>query len=167
MSSLSAEEEKAAAAYAAAAFVDSAACGDTDEIKKLLSAATIPPLSAATINALDKDGRSAFHYSCLNDDAPLLKILLAEPRVDVTLVAPRGETGLHMAALYCAQEALKLLFADGRCSLNAKNNFGETPMHLCASSGDKGAVKAARLLLEYGASMTETDKWGRGPINVR
>ena len=145
------------------AFVDAAACGDLDEVKHLLTDAG---LAASTINAIDKDGRSAFHYACLNDDAPLLRVLLADARVDVHLRSPRGDTGLHMAALYAAQEALKLLFADGRADVNAANGFRETPLHLCAGSGDKGAAAAAGLLLANGASMTLTDQWGRAPKTV-
>lgn len=145
------------------AFVDAAACGDLDEVKHLLEDAS---LEASAINAIDKDGRSAFHYGCLNDDAPLLRVLLADARVDVHLASPRGETGLHMASLYAAREALKLLFSDGRADVNAQNSFKETPLHLCAGSGDKGAAAAARLLLANGASMTLTDQWGRAPKTV-
>eukprot|EP00968_Pinguiococcus_pyrenoidosus_P010024 scaffold789_cov261-Pinguiococcus_pyrenoidosus.AAC.1 len=104
-------------------FVDAAACGDLDGVRELLLDAQ---LSEAAINAVDRDGRSAFHYACLNDDARLLAVLLAEPRVDVLLRSRRGDTGLHMAALYSSLEALKLLFQDGRSELSATNNYGET-----------------------------------------
>jgi ankyrin repeat protein len=146
-------------------FVDSAACGDMDGVINLLANKDYP---SAAINAVDKDGRTAFHYSCLNDDVPLLTVLLADDRVNVKQTSPKGDTALHMAALYAALEAMRLLFEDGRGNelLNAKNNFGETPLHLCAGSGDKGAAKAALLLLENGALMTVTDKWNRGPIDV-
>ncbi len=79
-----------------------------------------PSLSPLVINSTDRDGRSAFHYACLNDDAKLLTILLADPRVDVSLLSRNGETGLHMAALYSALEALALLHTDGRIDINAK-----------------------------------------------
>ena len=42
-------------------FVDAAACGDHAGVEELLQDKT---LAAATINALDKDGRTAFHYAC-------------------------------------------------------------------------------------------------------
>ena len=61
-------------------FVDTAACGDLDSIKEFLKD---PSFLADTINMIDKDGRSAFHYACLNDDVPLLTTLLADPRVNV------------------------------------------------------------------------------------
>jgi hypothetical protein len=147
-------------------FVDAAACGDLDGVQELLADAA---LAAAVINAVDKDGRSAFHYACLNDDVPLLTVLLAEPRVDKALTSPNGDTALHMAALYAALEALKLLFADATLAsalLGAQNKFGETALHLCAGSGDKGAHKAALLLLGAGASLACADKWGRGPLDV-
>ncbi|CAK9032854.1 Ankyrin repeat domain-containing protein 6 (Diversin), partial [Durusdinium trenchii] len=124
--------------------------------------------AAKVVNGIDKDGRSALHYACLNDDIPLLTVLLADDRVDVGLRTPKGDTCLHLGALYASLESLKRLFADPRGSklLNEQNQWGETPLHLCAGSGDKGAGKAAALLLEQGASMTIVDKWKRGPMDV-
>jgi len=146
-------------------FVDAAACGDLTGIKELLADATT---STAVINAIDKDGRSAFHYACLNDDVPLLTVLIADSRVDVELRTPKGDTCMHLAALYACLEAIRILFADPRTAklLNAKNQWGETPLHLCAGSGDKGASRAAQLLLDAGASVLETDKWSRGALDV-
>lgn len=71
-----------------------------------------------------------------------------------------------MASLYASLSAMSLLFQDSRTNINAQNKYGETPLHLCAGSGDKGATKAAKLLLEKGASLTILDKWGRGPKDV-
>lgn len=68
-------------------FVDASACGDTDAVIDFLSDASFP---ASSINYVDKDGRSSFHYACLNDDVPLLKILMADGRVDVLLTSPKG-----------------------------------------------------------------------------
>ena len=146
-------------------FVDAAACGDLDGVRELLADAS---LSAEVINAIDKDGRSAFHYACLNDDARLLTLLLAEPRVVASLRSPKGDTGVHMSALYAALEALGLLLADPRTAalVDAQNDFGETPLHLCAGSGDKGAAKAANLLLAAGAPLWAVDRWNRGPRDV-
>ena len=145
-------------------FVDAAACGDFDSVEALLADAGLP---RGLFNAVDKDGRSAFHYACLNDDTRLLRLLLADARVDVRLRSPRGDEGAHMAALYSSLEALKLLLAEsGRCDLSAVNNYGETPLHLCAGSGDKNAPKTARLLLASGASLEIADRYGRGPMDV-
>jgi len=146
-------------------FVDAAACGDHGEIKAMLAD---PATTREQINALDKDGRSAFHYACLNDDVPLFKVLVADPRVDVELRSPKGDVCVHLSALYASLEVLKLMFLDARaCKLvSAQNNYGETPLHLTAGSGDKGAARAAGLLLEAGASLLLKDKWGRGPVDV-
>jgi ankyrin repeat protein len=146
-------------------FVNCAACGDLDEVKSLL-ASEDPLLTSAVINKVDKDGKSAFHYACLNDDSNLLAILLKDARVDVFLTSKSGDTAFHMAALYAAMEALTLLKNDGRLNINSQNKYGETPLHLCAGSGDKGACKTAELLLSFGASLSVTDKWNRGPLDV-
>ena len=79
---------------AAEEFIDAAACGDHEGVSALLSSPSIT--MAESINALDKDGRSAFHYACLNDDVPMLTLLLNDDRTDVLLTSPRGESGLHM-----------------------------------------------------------------------
>mmetsp|Transcript_6945 Transcript_6945/g.13875 ORF Transcript_6945/g.13875 Transcript_6945/m.13875 type:complete len:382 (+) Transcript_6945:137-1282(+) len=145
--------------------VDLAACGDIDGVKEALADSSTTP---EQVNSIDKDGRSALHYSCLNDDVKLLEALLNDDRVDIDLRTPRGDTCLHLASLYASQRAMKMLFQDerGLALLNAQNQWLETPLHLCAGSGDKDAVKAAQLLLDQGASMTIKDKWGRGPADV-
>lgn len=146
-------------------FVDAAACGDLKGIEALLADAST---TAAQVNRLDKDGRSAFHYSCLNDDLPLLRVLLGDGRVDVELRSPKGDTCMHLASLYACLEVLKVLFQNPRTAqlLDAQNQFGETPLHLCAGSGDKGAVRAAELLLHANAKLTLVDKWERDPLSV-
>lgn len=75
---------------------------------------------------------------------------------------------MHLAALYASLEVLKVLFEDERTKdlLNAQNQWKETPLHLCAGSGDKGAGRAAGLLLDAGASLLLVDKWKRGPVDV-
>lgn len=147
------------------AFVDAAACGDLAEVKVLL-ASSDPILTPEIINSVDKDFKSAFHYACLNDDSNLLKILLADSRVNVTQTSKNGDTGMHMAALYASLEAIHLLHADGRVNINSQNKYGETPLHLCAGSGDKSAARTANVLLNLGASLSIKDKWNRGPIDV-
>jgi ankyrin repeat protein len=104
-----------------AAFVDAAACGDLAEVKALLASSN-PILTPEVINSVDKESKSAFHYACLNDDSNLLKILLADPRVNVTQTSKNGDTGMHMAALYSSLEAISLLHADGRVNINAHIN---------------------------------------------
>jgi len=143
-------------------FVDSAACGDLDGVKACLSD---PSTSSACINLVDKDGRSAFHYGCLNDDVPLLTVLFSDSRVDTSLRTPNSDTPLHLASLYAALGAMKMLIDNG-CDIDAQNKYLETPLHLVAGSGDKGAVNAANILLSRGASMSVADKWGRGCCDV-
>jgi len=139
-------------------FVDAAACGDLDGVKLCLADPIFP---AATINKVDKDGRSAFHYGCLNDDVPLLTVLFADQRVDTKLTTPNGDAALHLSSLYAALSAMRMLIDNG-AELNAQNKYGETALHLVAGSGDKGARDAAKLLLERGAGLTTVDKWKRG-----
>lgn len=130
-------------------FVDSAACGDIDGVISCLSDPTFP---ASAINLVDKDGRSAFHYGCLNDDVPLLTVLFGDARVDTELRTPNEDSPLHLSSLYAALGAMEMLMDNG-ADKDSVNKFGETALHLVAGSGDKGAVDAASLLLERGAKV--------------
>ena len=168
-------------------FVDAAACGDIDGVKEVRwvvkespqshETNLLPPLylkylatltfPAANINLVDKDGRSAFHYACLNDDETLLTLLLSDKRVDVSLITPNQDTCFHLAALYSSLQVLAILKDDYRAKklIDAQNKFGETALHLCAGSGDKNASKTASFLLSAGASLTMPDKWKRSPVD--
>lgn len=145
--------------------VELAACGDLDGVKAALAS---KETTKENVNSLDKDGRSAYHYSCLNDDVRLMEVLLNDERIDVDQRTPKGDSGVHLAALYSSLRSLERLLKDPRGAklINAKNNFKETPLHLCAGSGDKGASKTAKMLLSAGASLLEKDQWGRGPRDV-
>mmetsp|Transcript_1594 Transcript_1594/g.3509 ORF Transcript_1594/g.3509 Transcript_1594/m.3509 type:complete len:388 (-) Transcript_1594:52-1215(-) len=145
-------------------FVDAAACGDIGGVEEYL---VDPCFPAANINLVDKEGRSAFHYACLNDDKPLLTLLLSDERVDVALRTPNEDTCFHLAALYSSLQALAILKEDERAKqlIDAQNKFGETALHLCAGSGDKNASKTASFLLSSGASLTVPDKWKRSPVD--
>ena len=150
------------------AFVSAASCGDATTIRALLASKDTP---ASEVNALDKDGRTAFHYACLNDDAPLARVLLEDARVDVLARTPRGDTAVHLAALYASIQALRLLLADARTlpATLAENKHRETPLHLVAGSGDKSAARAARELLACAtarAAVEARDEWDRTPLDV-
>mmetsp|Transcript_14611 Transcript_14611/g.26193 ORF Transcript_14611/g.26193 Transcript_14611/m.26193 type:complete len:382 (-) Transcript_14611:214-1359(-) len=145
--------------------VEAAACGDLEGVKELLASKAT---TAAQVNGIDKDGRSALHYACLNDDVKLLEMLSADDRTDMGLKTPKGDTCLHLAALYASMQAIKFLFDNQLADnlVNAQNQWKETPLHLCAGSGDKGAAKAAEYLMKTGASLTLVDKWSRTPLDV-
>lgn len=144
-------------------------CGSYDEIGELLALTGPTTLSREVINRVDKDGRSAWHYACLNDDVRLVRVLKKDSRVDLALRTPKGDTCAHLAALYACLEVLKELFDEPRASelWESQNMYGETCLHLCAGSGDKSAAKAARLILtKHPKLLLCVDKWKRGPLDV-
>src|SRR5690606_12695686 len=122
------------------------------------------------INHTDKDGRTALHYACLNDDVNLLPLLLADARVDLGKTTPNEECVFHLASLYNSMQAINLLIAKKEVMdlnlINLKNKFEETPLHLCAGTGNKASGKTALILMRNGASVTAIDKWNRGPLDV-
>lgn len=147
------------------AFVNAAACGDLADIKVMLGKEST---TAKVINGVDKDGRTALHYACLNDDINLLPLLLADKRVNLMQTTPNDEGIFHLAALYSSMQAIGMLVLNKEAlkMINAVNKFGETPLHLCAGTGNKKSGKTAELLLNNGADVTIVDKWKRGPVDV-
>lgn len=86
----------------------------------------------ALVNALREDSMSVF------------KALLANPRIQLELPAPNGNTALMMAAYKRNLPAAQALLAKGA----AINRAGWSPLHYAAAGG---SAEVATLLLERGA----------------
>lgn len=98
-------------------------------------------------NARDpRSGETALIIAMREESMNVFKDLLRNPRVDLELAAPNGNTALMMAAFKRNTPAVLALLDRGA----AVNRTGWSPLHYAAAGG---ATDIGRLLLERGAAI--------------
>lgn len=114
----------------------------------------------ASIDAKDKQGRTALMIAAENGYADRIKTLL-EAGASINARDNRGQTALLYAPSYryTAPDAIKVLIAAG-ANINDVNEDGQTALMLAA---EKGSIELIKALLESGAgaSINAKDKQGR------
>ncbi|KAL8056445.1 hypothetical protein ABFX02_04G120100 [Erythranthe guttata] len=159
--------------------------GDLRALKRLVEAGADP-------NKTDYNGQSPLHRAASNGHEDIVRFLI-ERKVDINLRDDSGKTALFEAIknghdlissalaeagatlstvenagnLLCEAVArnefdfLTGLLANG-INPNSKNYDLRTPLHLAAS---QGSYAECALLVETGASVFATDRWGRTPVD--
>lgn len=143
--------------------------------KRLLDAGADPNLRLLA-------GESALMVAARGGFAPVVQALLAK-NADPNFAGTRGQTALMWAASQKHPEAVKALLADKRTNVQAKSSeWGEvmaipphgylpynkyiprgveTALMFAAYSGD---LESAKLLVNAGANVNDTDAWGLTPL---
>lgn len=112
---------------------------DAGSVQKLLAAGTVSP------NAVDPiSGESGLILALREGSARVTSVLLAQPKLDLELKAPNGNTALMMAAFKHNKAAVTALLEKGAIV----NRPGWTALHFSAASGDDEITK---VLLEHSA----------------
>ena len=70
----------------------------------------------------------ALHWAAQLGHAKVVRVLLADHRVDVNFKNRNGQTALHTAAERGQDEVVQLLLSSDRVDVNAKDVYGATPM---------------------------------------
>ncbi|ANY16060.1 ankyrin [Bordetella pseudohinzii] len=120
------------------------------ELKALLARGADP-------NVRFKNGQPAIMRAVVDDAWEVFDVLAADPRTDVNIQNPAGETPLMYLALAGQTERARKLIARGA----EVNRLGWTPLHYAAS---KGQVDTAKLLLSKGAMANAPSSEGRTPL---
>ena len=94
------------------------------------------------MNALDEETMSALHWACAYGEvriisscsrvqirikqAEIVKIFLADPRVDILIKNKRGGTPLHQASLSGTHDVMRILLSDPRikAAVDDTNTWG-------------------------------------------
>lgn len=99
------------------------------------------------VNSRDpRSGETAMIIALREDSMNVFNVLVADPRVQLELAAPNGNTALMMAAFKRNKPAALALLERGA----AVNRFGWSPLHYAAAGG---APDIARILIERGAAI--------------
>lgn len=109
-------------------------------------------------NARDpRSGETALIIALREDSMNVFNALLANPRVQLELPAPNGNTALMMAAFKGNKLAALALLGKGA----SVNRSGWSPLHYAAAGG---AVDVAAVLIERGASLNSRAPGGLTPL---
>ena len=92
---------------------------DLDAVRRILRSPGVD------VCVLDAKERSVLWAQCFLARNPVVKLLLADARVDVNAPGVEGSTPLRVAAFMGNVHAVKLLLADARVDPNLPNNEGE------------------------------------------
>ena len=96
----------------------------------------------STTEAVDTTCELAGHYDAC--------VYLVEHKADVNLKSYKGATSLHNACLFTSENVVKV---HSQCSISQR-------------SGSLADAVIAKLLLEHGAQVNHTDKYGETPLHT-
>jgi ankyrin repeat protein len=133
--------------------LDSAAvAGDVNEVRRLLD------------DGADANGGGAgtpLYFAAQRGHADVVA-LLVERGADVNTVTQFG-TALQIAARGNQTAIMEMLLRNGADPNLSGGEYGNTPLH---DAAERGAIEAARLLLENGADVNSRTKRGHPPIHL-
>ena len=110
-------------------------------------------------------GLTALHWATVEDNPDAVRLLIADPRVDINCRSNIGRTALFCAALYGNVEAVRFLLADQRSEVNVMDMDGMSLLH--AASGEDSAEVARLLLAEKRIEdVNHLDKRGDSPLMI-
>jgi len=93
-----------------------------------------------------------------------VKLLVAQPKVDLNRGSQSGQTGLICASKKGHTDIVKLLVNTPGVDVNLAHNAGDTPLHWAAKEGFSDCVRA--LLTSPSIDMHRKNNAGQTPIDV-
>ena len=133
---------------------DAAMRGDIETVRSLLR-------EGADVNAAQGDGMTALHWSAVNDNAPMIELLLYAGATLESTTRLGGYTPLHLASREGQSDAVRALL-EGGSKPNTFTTTGVSAVHLAAQAGKPDAIRA---LIVHGADVDARDRHsGRTPL---
>uniref|UniRef100_A0A3P8Z7X9 Protein kinase domain-containing protein n=1 Tax=Esox lucius TaxID=8010 RepID=A0A3P8Z7X9_ESOLU len=119
-------------------------------------------LQPQDVDLLLDGGCSLLHHAVTQGNEEAVKFLLLS-HANTNLANARGSTPLHLATEKHQKGLAELLLGRRSTNANARDEDQYTALHCAAQNGDEAI---ARLLLDRGASINETDAQGRTPAHI-
>lgn len=108
-------------------------------------------------NTLSAKGAHALHLAVRARSFKVVEVLLADPKIDVTVLTAQGESALMLAALAGDADVCRKLIDKGADI----NKPGWTPLHYAATGG---SVPIIKMLLEHHAYIDSESPNGSTPL---
>ncbi|XP_078037848.1 uncharacterized protein LOC144470502 [Augochlora pura] len=93
------------------------------------------------LDARVNDGRTILHVAVISNNFDMVKYLVNERKMDLTVKDKFCMTALHMASSCGNLEIVKFLANEKSVDLFARGTFGMTPLHTAANSGHLDIVR--------------------------
>lgn len=132
------------------AYIQAAARGIPDAVAAILADSRI----SESVNAQDFEGDTALANACSYGHLEVVKVLLADPRVDVSIRNNRGWQAIHWAACNGHADVLRALTCHRDVIPDSRNAHQSTPFLLAAQYGHTECLK---VLYECGVDINARD----------
>jgi ankyrin repeat protein len=116
----------------------------------------------ADVNARDDYQSTPLHFAAYRNLTESMNVLL-EGKADANLQDHSKATPLHYAAMADQTAAVEVLIAAG-AKLEIPDDYGRTPLMLCAR--ERGGPQTINIVLEAGADVTATDRYGDDALEL-
>lgn len=135
-------------------------------IEKLLAAAEDIGAGSILVEAIDREGMTAVHVTCVAGHLSTLILLVETYAANLSGRTRIGDTPLHLAC-HWGQMLLVSYFLDvrftQRVNVREQNEHGNTPLHRACA---KGHSEIANLLTLRGANLLAVNNEGLTPVDV-
>lgn len=122
-------------------------------------------LNEATLETVDKDGRSLLHFACQRGNLEIIERFLNGKDTAMSQPDWKGRTLLHYATESGrSAQAIEILVQEG-FDVHAKDDKGRTVLHHAASVGNLAAVKKL-LVLGAAKDLSAVDTESRTPLRL-
>jgi len=115
------------------------------------------------INLTNSIGNTALHNAVLKNKLEIVKLLLAQDKIEVNIPNNEGKTPLYYAVLENKLEIVELLLKHQKIDVNLKNNIGKTPLYYAVLENKAEIVK---LLLEHKKIDVNSKIIGMTPLHL-
>lgn len=123
--------------------------------------------AGADINLQDETCYNPFLYGCINGDLKLVKIMI-RAKANVELLTRFGGVGITPASEKGHVEVVRELLTTTDINVNHTNFVGWTPLieAIILNNGGKRQQEIVKMLIEHGANVQMTDKYGVTPLEL-
>jgi len=114
------------------------------------------------IKSRDPNNRTPLHLAVTRNNSELIEYFI-EKGADTEAKDAGEHTPLHLAAINNLSEAATVLINHG-AKLETRDNYGRTALILCAR--ERGQAVTGRVLIDAGAEVNATDKFGDNSLSL-